>query len=115
MAVIFYVSSLTEAPLPEGMSDKAGHGLGYASLGLTVVRAVAGGLPRPITVRIALVAIAICIGYGASDEWHQSFVPGRTAEIADLFADATGASVAAAVCWAWGILCSRPASSRRSS
>ena len=115
MAVIFFVSSLSEAPLPDGMSDKSGHGLGYASLGFTVVRAVAGGLPRRITWRIAFIALAICIGYGVSDEWHQSFVPGRTSDVADVYADAAGACVAAAVCWAWGILCSRPASSRRPS
>ena len=115
MAVIFFVSSLSEAPLPDGMSDTSGHGLGYASLGFTVVRAVAGGLPRRITWRIALVALAICVGYGVSDEWHQSFVPGRTADIADVYADAAGACAAAVVCWAWGILCTRPASSRRPS
>lgn len=107
MAVIFYLSSLTEAPLPAGLSDKSGHGLGYMGLGVTVVRAVAGGLPRPITMRIALTAIAITVGYGVSDEWHQSLVPGRSAEVADLYADAAGAAAAAAACWAWGILALR--------
>lgn len=115
MAVIFCLSSLPDAPLPPGMSDKSGHGLGYMGLGLTVVRAVAGGLPHPITMRIALTAIAITVGYGVSDEWHQSFVTGRSAEVADVYADAAGAAAAAAACWAWGILTLRPVSSRRAS
>ena len=34
--------------------------------------------------------IAIGIIYGVSDEWHQSFVPGRNPSAADLLADAMG-------------------------
>jgi VanZ family protein len=109
MAAIFYVSSLHEAPLPDDVSDKSGHLMGYTALGLTVVRAVAGGVPRPITWRIALVAIAITVGYGVTDEIHQAFVAGRTAEMADLYADAGGAALAAVACWAWGIISFRPA------
>jgi VanZ family protein len=109
MAAIFFVSSLHEAPLPQGVSDKSGHGLGYTVLGITVVRALAGGLPRRITPSIALLAIAITVGYGITDEWHQTFVAGRSADLADIYADAAGALGATAVCWAWGILFSRPA------
>ena len=32
--------------------------------------------------------------YGATDEWHQSFVPGRDADVRDLVADAVGAALA---------------------
>jgi VanZ family protein len=107
MAAIFVVSSLPDAPLPSNMSDKSGHVLAYAGLGLTVVRAVAGGLPRPITLRLALLSIAITTGYGATDEIHQSFVPGRTADVGDLYADGAGAVAATVACWAWGILACR--------
>jgi VanZ family protein len=113
MAVIFYVSSLHEAPLPPGLSDKSGHSFGYFMLGVTVVRAFAGGLPRRITAGIALMAIAVTVAYGITDEIHQSFVAGRSADAADLYADAAGAIAAAAACWAWGILFSRPEPSRR--
>ena len=107
MAVIFFLSSMTEPPLPEDVSDKSGHVLGYTVLGVTVVRAVAGGLPRRITPRIAVIAIAITVAYGATDELHQAFVAGRTAEIADLYADGAGAVLATIACWAWGIIPAR--------
>lgn len=107
MAVIFYLSSLNEAPLPEDVSDKSGHFLGYATLGFTVVRAVAGGLPRPITWHTASIAIAITVAYAISDELHQAFVAGRTAALDDLYADAAGTLVATVVCWAWGIISTR--------
>jgi VanZ family protein len=107
MAVIFYISSLNEPPLPEDVSDKSGHMLGYGALGFTVVRAVAGGLPRPITWRTAAIAIAITVAYGISDELHQAFVAGRTAALDDLSADAAGALLATIACWAWGIISTR--------
>ena len=88
MAVIFYVSSLSDAPLPEGMADVSGHMLGYVGLGMVAARAFAGGLPAPITLRIAALALALAAGYGVTDEIHQMFVPGRSAELKDLGADA---------------------------
>ena len=104
MAVIFYVSSLHEAPLPQGISDKSAHWLGYTGFSVTIVRALAGGLGRRIAASTAMVAVLIAVAYGASDEFHQVFVPGRSAELADLGADALGAIVGAAGCWAWGII-----------
>jgi VanZ family protein len=108
MAVIFYLSSLPEVPLPGDVGDKQMHSLGYAFLGLLAVRAVAGGLPARVTPRVALLAMLITVGYGATDELHQSFVPGRSAEIYDLFADAVGGALALSACWAWGIISLRP-------
>lgn len=107
MALIFYMSSLHQAPLPPGMSDKFGHSLGYVGLGLLVTRAVAGGMPRRITWAQAAVAVVITTAYGATDEYHQRFVAGRSSELADLYADAAGACVATAASWAWGIIALR--------
>lgn len=113
MAVIFYVSSLSDPPLPGQVPAAFGHWAGYALLGVTVARAFAGGLPRRITPRIAVATIVVCVAYGVTDEYHQSFVPGRVAEVADLYADAAGAVAAVAACWAWGILAVRPAPASR--
>ncbi len=104
MAVIFYESSMTNAPLPPHWSDKFAHAVGYALLGGLVARAVAGGFPRPLTALSAFVSVGIAVLYGASDEWHQRFVPGRTADLHDLAADAIGAVVAVSVVGACGIL-----------
>ena len=114
MALIFYLSSLAQPPLPEGVSDKSGHVFGYLGLGILAARAVAGGLPARITVRLALTAVTIAVGYGATDEVHQMFVAGRSAELYDLYADATGACIGVAGCWAWGIISLRSASAERS-
>ncbi|MCA9424620.1 MAG: VanZ family protein, partial [Candidatus Omnitrophica bacterium] len=40
-----------------------------------------------------LIAIALSALYGISDEFHQSFVPERTSDIFDWFADLVGASL----------------------
>lgn len=107
MAGIFYASSLSNPPLPDGVDDKTAHTVAYVVLGLTVVRAVARGLPARIGARIAAIALAITIGYGATDEYHQMFVANRTSDVLDLGADAIGACIAIVLCWAWGILAIR--------
>lgn len=103
MAAIFYVSSLSQPPIPSG-TDKPLHGLAYFGLALVVVRAVVGGLPGRIDIRGAMVAILITVGYAVTDEVHQMFVPGRSAALFDLIADAGGAIVGTVACWAWGII-----------
>jgi VanZ family protein len=101
MASIFYASSLPSPPIPEG-TDKTFHLSGYFFFAIVVVRAVAGGLPRRIGVRTALIAFAIAAGYGATDEFHQRFVPGRSADVYDWLADAIGVALAMVGCIAWG-------------
>lgn len=93
--------------MPEQVSDKSGHFAAYAGLAILAVRAVGGGLPCRVGVRVAVLAFAIAGGYGASDEIHQYFVPGRSADIADWYADLTGAAVGIGVGWLWGIIASR--------
>ena len=103
MAAIFYLSSVSDPPIPSG-TDKSLHGLGYLGLAVVVVRAVAGGLPRRVTMRAMATAVAITVGYAVTDEVHQMFVPGRSADMYDLFADVMGAGVGTFACWAWGIM-----------
>ena len=103
MAAIFYMSSVSEPPIPSG-TDKPLHGLAYLGLAILVLRAVAGGLPGRIDVWAATIAMLITIGYAVTDEVHQMIVPGRSAEMYDLLADAAGATAGTVACWAWGIL-----------
>jgi hypothetical protein len=104
MAAIFYVSSLSDVSIPGGAPDSAAHFLEYLGLSILVVRAVVGGLPRRIGLRVAALAVLITAAYGATDEVHQLLVPGRTAAWNDLIADIIGAIAGAAACGAWGIL-----------
>lgn len=96
MALIFSASSISDpgAP-PGGMSDKAAHFLAYAALGASLMRALAGGRTAGMTVRRIGLATLLATLYGASDEVHQMFVPGRTPEVMDLVADAWGAAAGA--------------------
>ena len=107
MAAIFYLSSLHQAPLPPGVADKPAHSFGYLGFGLVIARALARGLPPRITLRQALIGFALASFYGITDELHQRFVTGRSAEIADWYADSLGASIALFACWAWGIISTR--------
>ena len=73
--------------LPVGLEsglDKVAHFLAYLVLGALLAR----GQSR--TRMSAAAACALGIAYGASDEWHQSFVPGRSTELGDWAADSAG-------------------------
>jgi VanZ family protein len=107
MALIFFISSLHEAPLPPGISDKSGHGLGYVGMSVLLVRAMTGGLPRPVSARVAAITIVVTMLYGMSDEIHQLFVAGRSSDVNDFAADSVGACIGTAACWAWGIISTR--------
>jgi VanZ family protein len=111
MAVIFAFSSISDLPpLPGGISDKSGHSIGYALLGAFLLRALAGGRLAGVTWRRAVAAVLLAALYGVSDEFHQSFVPGRSPDVHDVAADGLGALGAAAVgalvaaARRWGIL-----------
>jgi len=112
MAAIFSVSSLPDVSIPGG-GDKPWHAVAYFGLVVTVVRAIAGGMPRRIGLRTAALAAAIAVAYAATDEMHQMFVPGRSADVADLIADAVGVCVGTAACWAWGIIAQGRPNARR--
>jgi VanZ family protein len=97
MAIIFGFSSLSDpGPIPGAVSDKGGHIVGYVILSVLLLRALSGGRLAGVTWRTALLAIVWATLYGVSDEFHQRFVPGRTADVFDVMADATGACIGSA-------------------
>ncbi|MEO8075280.1 MAG: VanZ family protein [Acidobacteriota bacterium] len=111
MALIFMASSIPNlGALPGDMSDKTGHSIGYALLGGFLLRALAGARLRGVTWQRAAITVILATLYGVSDEFHQSFVPGRSPDVHDVFADCRGAVLAvtviggAALVHAWGIL-----------
>jgi VanZ family protein len=68
---------------------KTGHVTEYFILSLLVLRGIRAG-KRGVHLAWALAAIAVVGCYAALDEFHQSFVPGRTAAVADVLLDTAG-------------------------
>jgi VanZ family protein len=75
----------------------------YAILGLLVFRALSHSrtsLPPWSWPRVGG-ALLIVFLYAASDEYHQSFVPGRTALFSDVCIDTSGAAAGLLVLWVY--------------
>jgi VanZ family protein len=92
-ALIFYLSSLPGSAIPSPFfsADKIFHLGAYAVLGYLVARALAY---YGRTGRVMLMpALLLCLLYGMSDEFHQSFVPDRTPSVLDVAADTIGACI----------------------
>ena len=98
-ALIFLLSSssLDQVPtLDLFLADKAAHVVFFGVLALLLFRvfrrwsALSWG-------RAAMLAIVVTSLYGVLDEIHQSFVPGRSPELADWVADTTGACAGLAI------------------
>ena len=96
LALVFWLSSLSDVPGAHYFWDKLLHTIGYAGLGVLALRAFHGGFEPP---RLASTIYAglVVILWGVSDEIHQYFVPGRDASAWDVLADAVGFGVAVVV------------------
>jgi VanZ family protein len=70
---------------------KLGHWSEYFILAVLLARALRASLPRPGRLAQFAAGIAIAALYAASDEWHQTFVPSRTASVIDVMIDSFGA------------------------
>jgi hypothetical protein len=109
MVLIFAASSIPDlTAIPGGISDKSGHGIGYGILGAVLIRALAGGRLSGVTWWRAGLTVVLATLYGVTDEFHQSFVHGRSPDRFDVLADCVGAAVTvvviAGLARAWGIL-----------
>ncbi len=91
-ALVFCLSHQPQLPTTPG-GDKTAHVIAYAILGFLCARALTS-FDRGLRWALATAASTL---YGMTDEWHQSFVPGRTASGADLVADGIGAAIGAAL------------------
>lgn len=99
MAVIFCFSSIPSTTMPGfGLADflvkKGGHFTGYALLGLANLHGLGWNGKR------WFLAWLLAVLYSATDEFHQSFVPGRNAALMDVAIDALGAGTTLLI-WGW--------------
>ncbi len=105
MALIFVLSSRPSSELPylgrlDTLWKKGAHVLGYGGLALACWRGFDFHPSRQWT------AWLLSLAYSVSDEYHQSFVPGRHASWADvLIFDHLGILLAL---WLYGSLANRP-------
>lgn len=105
MGLIFILSAqpdLPQAPGPwlDALLKKAGHALSYGVLAWLYRRALSrhfGEGRTPVILRI--VSISLAIAYGLSDEYHQTFVPGRDGNLLDVAVDGVGACGAMLLDW----------------
>lgn len=98
--LIFYLSSLSfppeEVPSFWGL-DKIIHFTEYYIFGYLIFRCFAGWERGALKKsRAILGTIGIGVLYALTDEWHQSFVPGRDPSLWDAFFDALGVAFATA-------------------
>ena len=74
--------------------DKVAHFAVFGLLGTLICR-----LGR--SWRAAGWALLMVSAFGVLDEWHQSFVPGRSSEVGDWIADTSGAALAVTLYCGW--------------
>jgi len=98
-ATIFLLSAQPTLPeIAPGISnfDKVEHFGAYGLLGLLVALALRRTDARTLP-KSAVLAILITSAYGASDEFHQRFVPNRSCDVWDWTADTVGGALAIVV------------------
>ena len=98
MVVIFSFSSIPSSAMPnfdafDYIVKKGGHAFGYGLLGLSYLWGLKGS-GKDVAKRWFLVAWALAVLFSTTDEFHQSFVPGRHPAATDVMIDAFGAALA---------------------
>ena len=96
MGVITYWSGQGSLPIDQpgiamalyGLQHRLAHLVAFGLMGL-LARWAFDGLPRA-----AVLAVVLVSGFGAADEWHQSFTAGRRAAVDDWAMDTASAALA---------------------
>lgn len=120
--LIFINSQMSRPPKPPAWMlfphmDKAAHAGLFGILCILIARAFSKtetpavlcstqkdtvAVARKSCLQIFGVSVLLTSLYGGFDEWHQSFVPGRTPDLLDWLADTTGALLAGGLyLYAW--------------
>ena len=98
MALIFFLSSQPQLPSPPDpwadlIFKKGAHFTVYAVLAVLFRRALPPGR------WIWALSWVLTVLFAASDEWHQSFVPGRHPQLTDVLIDLCGAATGLLIFW----------------
>lgn len=107
MGLIFALSSIRiHAPVIDDVpfKDKGVHFVEYLVLGFLLAFATVNTWPRRRPLRTFALAVFLGAAWGFSDELHQAFVPGRSADVGDFLADCLGAATGTFLfACVWGI------------
>ena len=103
--IIFALSAQSDPPgggildfIP--FADKIAHFFLYAILGWLAMSALKYEKTAALARHAFLIAVIFCALYGITDEYHQSFVPGRIPDVMDWTADTLGGVVGCAI-YSW--------------
>jgi VanZ family protein len=105
MGTIFFLSHKTgeEVTLPEIAGiDLAAHFTIYALLACAVLFAWTDNFKRMYPLKTIVYTVLFCFLYGISDEFHQSFIPGRFVSLLDVVADTVGPVLVCSLWWLRG-------------
>lgn len=93
--LIFILSSIPGIDLPESIIgfDKLLHLIAYAVLGFLTYQVFINYKRGRRTYIVLIVSLIFSILYALSDEFHQSFVPGRNPDVFDALADGIGSFI----------------------
>jgi VanZ family protein len=102
MEVIFFLSAQPDLPSAPGpwldtLLKKISHALAYGVLAWLYQRALRPRLRASMALRI--VSGGLAVAYALSDEYHQTFVPGRNGQLFDVMVDGVGVCGAMLLHW----------------
>lgn len=98
--LIFLASSIPSGSLPPvvfHIQDLILHFAVYLIFGVLLAHAADMPTPREVSLRRFMVTLGLGMLYAVSDEFHQTYVPGRYAEVSDFVADSLGIVVGMAL------------------
>jgi VanZ family protein len=100
--LIFFLSAIPSLNFGLGVWGiafrKIAHVVEYAVLCLLLFRALRRTWAQWSWHRVGVSSGVLSIAYAISDEFHQSFVPGRSASVLDVLIDAVGMALALIAC-----------------
>jgi VanZ family protein len=99
MGMIFFLSHQPDdfSQLPQfAGSDKILHVIAYGLLAGTFLYGLHPFVDDSSRAVTAIIVVMFCLLFGISDEYHQSFIPGRQVSVWDVIADGVGATLVVA-------------------
>jgi len=87
---------------------KLGHIFEYALLAIFLWRALRSGANLQVKISILVIVVwFVCAIFAATDEFHQSFIPSRTASPNDVVIDIFGAVIGLTICMGFALRINR--------